>query len=140
MKFYESISELPIYNWNELNTSGDLKWLLKEPKKLNKTDISKLVDVYDSMQKDIFEKFGKTDSYQEYLQELKRYMIWKIDGRLGDPASKIYAKQFEEEEKRKKKIEFHETMALLQKKLGFYVDSKTMTTLDYFTHLHLKHG
>lgn len=140
MKFYESIDDLPIYNWNKINTTGELKYLLIEPKELTDDDKFKLIEVFEFMQKEVFEKFGHKESFKEAIQEDKRYRLWKIEGELGDPASKIYAKTYEEEIKNRKKTTFEESIALLQKKLGFYFTSKTMTTTDYFNHIYLEHG
>ena len=140
MKFYKSIDELPIYYWNQIKETGDLSNLIVNynGEQVTKYQQHQLKQIYEDLNKQFFDKFGKQDSYQEQIQELSQLYIWKIEGVLdNNPAAKIYARAEEKKMQSRETLNFDTTMAIIQRKLGFYVTAKQMTTTDYFTHIYL---
>lgn len=67
VQYYESIEDLPIYNWNKVVETGQLKWLIKKGDKPNKQALR----VWDKLQDEYFEEFGIDPVFRKRLALMK---------------------------------------------------------------------
>lgn len=66
--YYDSIDEMPIYNWNKVIETGDLKWIYKS----GKGRVSKALNkVWVELQDQYFEEFGIDDTFRKRIRLMK---------------------------------------------------------------------
>lgn len=67
-KTYNSINEMPMFNWNEILSTGDLKYIFKECKGRVS---EKIADLWYELQDQYIERFGLDEKFIKKLRLLK---------------------------------------------------------------------
>lgn len=136
---YKSLEELPIYNWDKCVRTGELKYLLLEPNL--KCDVD-LLELFKKFHQDYLDIFGANEESERYLSLLKQKIHHIEQIILGVKFHKNYLKivDFEIEAIEKKKgdtQDLFDICAILSKFMGFQLDVKKVTVIDYYKYINL---
>ena len=74
-RYYQDLEELPIYNWWKIHEKKDLKYLIKDGKKLT----HHAAVIFDSLYSEFISIFGVSDNYKRYLEKLIEIEVAQID-------------------------------------------------------------
>jgi hypothetical protein len=137
MTTYKTIDDLPVYHWNKINETGDISYLGGENKKENEKlwqDIQdQFVDTY----------LIKSDNFIEIFLKKKDIAVQEIEMVLsGDRslATFINIAKLELEkmtEVKGKKISFNEQVALIEKFMGFQINTKITSVSQFYSYVNL---
>ena len=139
MKRYESIEDLPIWNWWKIAETGQLGYLYKDEKEYNKHDNS-LVELWSKIQDEYLEEFGITDDFKEMLTLKKRWITQKANFLIT--GERFLLNEIEEIEIDLKEIENtnitvkkDDTVIMLEEKLGRELEPKKMSVKKYYSYI-----
>ena len=135
-KYYKSIDEMPIYNWNKC-LDGDFKYVHIELKEevINETMFN---DVYD----DFLKQRGLDKTLNNIFKVMKKKALLECDYLISHDRFLLTLIEVEErklEQLRKpstnNEMSFEKTLVYLSKWLGFGVNPRETTTKQYFAYL-----
>ncbi len=135
--------DLPIYNWYELNKTGDLKNLLKDPAD-NLTD--GVIIAYYTIKDEYFELFGVPAEYEKHLNSMKYYglMMAKYLESGGERSMLTHiqiAKLNLEHSKDEAPFDYSKMWAQVISRMATVPDIKKMSTFDFMSvYQSLQHG
>lgn len=149
MKYFESLDDLPIYNFWKIRETGDLVYLFQECKSDEAEAASKrrvwrsvLVDLWRKMDAEFIENFAMTDEFFNRLLIEKKiinlqleYMISKssvVRARLKGEQQKLELNYHNEESK---PVKLHEFIAGIEKYIGFQIDEKKISTNKVYSYV-----
>lgn len=149
MKYFESLDDLPIYNFWKIRETGDLVYLFQEWKSDEVEAASKrrvwrsvLVDLWRKMDAEFIENFAMTDEFFNRLLIEKKiinlqleYMISKssvVRARLKGEQQKLELNYHNEESK---PVKLHEFIAGIEKYIGFQIDEKKISTNKVYSYV-----
>lgn len=143
-KAYNSIDNLPIFNWNKVR-DGELGYLYESENegKISKKEILKLRDLWEVLFNDYFVRFGKNDYFKEYLSKRVSIAKMQVDCILNNKPSLstfIEIAQLELDEMRSEPPDFMSTIVTLEKHLGFSIDVYTCSVTKYHAYLNNING
>lgn len=81
---YKSIDEMPIYNWQKVQETNDLTWLLKVKSDTTKGQLSILETYLKRMTDEYIDHFGISDQYRLILKLKGELRCLEIDYILSD--------------------------------------------------------
>jgi len=140
-KIYDSIEELPIWNWMQIQKTADLSYMykLKDYRKmpLPKANMEELWMV---LYNEYIKEFGLNEQYEKYLQRKKKIAIMKCDHIITDDnihktLIKIEEVKLADMMDKRQLSKFIDVMAILEKFLGFQMDPKQISVLKYYSYL-----
>jgi hypothetical protein len=149
MKYFESLDDLPIYNFWKVRETGDLVYLFQDWKSDEAEAASKrrvwrsvLVDLWRKMDAEFIENFAMTDEFFNRLLIEKKiinlqleYMISKssvVRARLKGEQQKLELNYHNEESK---PVKLHEFIAGIEKYIGFQIDEKKISTNKVYSYV-----
>lgn len=139
---YETIEEMPIYNWFQIHSTSNLKHILKVKKDITATDLIILEGTFAKLYDEFLDKFGVNETLQKILELKRDIRVLELDMFLNDDFSRetfIDIKKLELESLTKEKTEtnYNEVKSYVEKFMGFRLDSKIVTVSEYYTYLEL---
>lgn len=132
-KYYQSIDELPMWNWVRVYEQKDYRYLLKKGKK-----VDRFADVaYLKMQDELVDQHGVGDLFLKILRMKIKISLMQADQVLsGDRTSEIKVKILEDKIKEMevgfKDVNIFQTVISLEKVMGFKMDLKTLTVGEFY--------
>lgn len=139
---YDRLDEMPILNWDRLSKESDLSYLLK-PGVTEKVPDSFLISIYKVLQDEYTDLYVLTDEFKDDMMLQKEAAELRIDAIVsGDMTLLNIANAIEgdpEEEKinNNKDVTLEETLVVLEKYMGFYMDPKIVTVAKYFSYIEM---
>lgn len=89
-KLYDSVRKIPLYNWEQLETTGDLSWLIKKKGVLYKPLIADFEKAYFKLHDEYLEIVGGN----QRMEKLWNLMVARIEARekvgKGDKSQKNF--------------------------------------------------
>lgn len=79
LEFYNSIDEMPIHNWLQIQETNDLVWVMKEPKDVKRSELNQLEEALQTMTDQYIDTFGISDSYRKILKLKGELRCLEID-------------------------------------------------------------
>lgn len=140
MKHYDSIDNLPLYNWRKINETNDLRWMFASGKgQVNR----RIAEAWQTIYDEYIDEFGINDKYLQIL-ELKREIV-KLTAELaltGDRSIETFIDiaKWELTELLKnedKGQSFGTVKAYVEKYMGFHLDERIVSVRDYYNYLKL---
>ena len=151
LNHFNTIHELPIYNWFNLRSEEDLTYLLKDSSKhgsKEEIDLNELKSVYLDMITEFFAEFGQTkelksevkliskivDSNILFITTGDRFLLNNIkvmEGRL----QKLKLDNVDKSLNVDAKKELKKDIARVGTSIGKFVNVKTVTVLQFYTQL-----
>jgi len=136
VKRYNSIDSLPLYNWIKC-VNGSLKYVrrdLKGNEKENETDKETFSVIYD----EYLQLFGLGKLYEKWLKIMKRKAILECDFVITKDKFKLTEIGVEEAkiksmlDNKGEGTSIERSLIYLSKWLGYRINIKEITTLEYF--------
>lgn len=139
---YESIDELPIWNWNMVNEKGDYTYVKKNRvnAQVTKEEYANLKIQWEKLFAEYIDRFKFSPTFLTILEKKKEVMQWqKQYAETGDKSVFTFIKFAERElselEKEKTGSDFLETKSILQQFLGYRIDPKLTSVAEFYTDL-----
>jgi hypothetical protein len=133
--FYESIEEIPLYNWAKIN-EGNLKFiLLKIDTEVNELQLS---EAWEKLYDDYIVKRGLSKHYQKLLTLMKQKTVLECDYIITGELFKLTEIEIQEEKLREMiqkdavDISIEKTLIYLSKWIGYRLDWKVITLNEYY--------
>lgn len=133
--FYESIDEIPLYNWAKIN-DGNLKFILISMDS-DVTDLE-LSDAWEKLYDDYIEKRGLSKHYKKLLSLMKQKVILQCDYIITGELFKLTELEIQEQklnemiQKDAIDISIEKTLIYLSKWIGYRLDWKVITLNEYY--------
>lgn len=130
---YQGIEDMPIWNWNQILQTGDLKYLfIKNSGRVSK----KIGDHWDNIQDQYIAEFGLDENYQKELKLLKKkaslnYEFIYTGDRFINTKLKIVEADLLSLKQDGKGIKFHDLKDRLEKYKGYRIDPKITTVIEW---------
>lgn len=137
---YNSINDLPVYNWWKLNETGDLIWLLREPCKPTSIQMGILSEKYSRIMQEFYSVYGISDEYRNILNKQREIALLKctyiITGdRINETLIDIAKFELSEMVKQETDITFYDIKAIVEKQMGFRIDARSCTVAEYYSYI-----
>lgn len=147
MKYFRTIEDLPIWNFEKVSETGDIRYILKLEDYFELPeegfDPDTLVDVFIKVSDDLFDNFGVDDKAITKMIEEKDLLILKLRWLSGERTMKaifnIKNKIVEERESQKgpTKQSFNERIVMLESYFKKDFDVYKMSVSKFYTYLNL---
>ena len=143
LKVYKSPSDLPFWNWIKINETSDTKYIYIVDDYSKVTETIDSFNAFDKLYEKFFNEFVMNKEYEAYIQAKKRLMLKIADAYSSEDMSQItFAEIAELEFNAKYETEgesknFNFLIAILEKEIGFKINTKEMTLSEFYTHINL---
>ena len=136
MKIYNSIEEMPVYNWFKCIDLKDYSYCAIDK---NDIDLEKCKEAFSNLYNEFLDTFGINESLKQVIELQNEITILKIDKVLTENNSLqtfIELKQIELNELLTVKSEKTKTYKVeIEKFLGFRLNEKEVTVKEYYEYL-----
>lgn len=135
---YNSLHDLPMWNWWQLKQTGDLKFLMKDGCKLSIQELKELVVKFEQ---EYLTLFGAGEQEQIIMSLLKRKIKHQADFLLGKKYTINYIKSIDfqlatlGQDSGEKKQTLEDINTILTKFMGVRVDPKIESVVQYKSYL-----
>lgn len=132
-KIWDSIEEMPVYNWVKILETGDLKYLYKEEEgKVTK----RLQDIWLDLQQQYIDEFDFDEKFKARMRIVADIATYNCEFVLtGDRMLKNYIlmsqKDLENLDK-EKAHSFYEVLDYVEKYKGYQIDPKKITVIRWY--------
>lgn len=141
-KVFRDIDEMPIYNWNKIHETGDLKYLIKDGFKAESYEIRFLLKRWKKLYEQHVNRFGFSDDFLSILELEKNIALLKIEkAERGDENIQTFIEIDEIKLQKKKselsnvKSDFFDIKAVVESSLGFHIDTKKCTVVEFYSYV-----
>jgi len=139
---YKDIDEMPIYNWNKIHETGDLRYLLHDKCKVELYENRFLLKRWKKLYEQFVSRFGFSDEFLSILELEKNIALLKIEkAERGDENIQTFI-EIDEIKLQKKRAElgnvksdFFDIKAGVESNLGFHIDPKKCTVVEFYSYL-----
>ena len=138
--YFDSIEDLPIWNWWKIADSGNLIYMQKLDY-YDKEDYSiKAFELWNKVQNEYLEEFGITDEFRQVLSLKKKWIKAKTDYLLTGERFKlteidIIDAQIKDTTANKIDVDKEDTLIVLEQKLNRELDPKKVSVKKYFKYI-----
>ena len=149
MNYYNSIHDLPIFNFDKVVTTNSLEWLFKKPvnpEKIKAVKLHKLQKAWLNVEKEMFNEFGCDEDYKQYIRLSLEAMVLRIKAHRESNATHITFAEIKEFQAKGLVSEstgskLYENVAHLNR-LGYTVKVKKTTVAEFYSIINVanKHG
>lgn len=144
---FKTIEDLPVYNWDKISRTGDLKFLLRNSFKdeLKAHEVERLSEIWDDLQQQYLDEFGLPMGYKINLRKRRKIAKlmakWAItgDNRHYTMAGYLIKQMQVTASQRHKGQKLHELAILVSNAnpgIG-RINTKEWSVLDFYTALRL---
>ena len=136
--YYNSIDDLPIWNWWKIAETGNLIYLHKDSD-YTKTDYS-LVSLWNSLQNEYLDTFGITDEFEQILKLKKKWIIKKSDYLLTGERFKLneismIETDIQDAMNTKITVDKDDTIVMLETKLSRELNPHKISVKKYYNYI-----
>jgi hypothetical protein len=136
--YFNSIDELPIWNWWKIAETGNLIYLHRE-NDYTKEDYS-LVSLWNELQNEYLDVFGITEEFRQMLHLKKKWINAKADYLVTGERFKlteldIIESDMENVMESKVVVNKDDTIITLERKLGRELDPKKISVKKYYNYI-----
>ena len=136
--YFNSIEDLPIWNWWKIAETGNLIYLHKDSN-YSKVDYS-LIDLWNNLQDEYLDEFGITTEFREMLTLKKRWINVKSNFLITGERfllNEIEEIEIDLKDNANTKVghKKDETVIMLEQKLNFPLDPKKMSVKKYYNYI-----
>jgi hypothetical protein len=137
-EYFNSIEELPIWNWWKISETGNLIYLHKD-NNYEKEDYN-LVELWNELQDEYLNEFGITEEFRQVLSLKKKWINRKSEFLItGDRFIlndiDIIESDIKETMTSKVTVNKDDTVIMLEEKLSFPLDPKKMSVKKYYSYI-----
>lgn len=144
--FYESIDDLPVYNWFKIHETSDLSFLLVKKKKFVKMNQHTVVKkIWTQIYDEYFQKFGFSDNFLSILQKETEISLLIIEKTIsGDESINTLIKIIQIEIEKLKgsgsknaPIDFFKLKSDMEERLKFRINMKECSVTEFYSYISL---
>lgn len=137
---YNSIEDLPIYNWRKINQLNDLTYLLKVRRAVSGKEVEQLQKIWQNIFDEFIDTFGVPEYMKEVLTLRRDIECMKVEMYIERDRTLSAIIQVKEDELKaligNDKIDnVNETTAHIEKYLGFQIDENKVSVKKYYTYV-----
>ena len=135
-RYYQSIEELPIWNWWKIHELKDFKYLLKKKGKVTKhAEV-----IFDALYSDFIRIFGVGESYKKYLEKLVEIELAEIQMVLTKDYSietfiDIMKVELDEIKMANEGGTYMDTAIVVEKNMGFKLNLREISVFEYYSYI-----
>lgn len=137
---YNSIDELPIYNWFKVNETNDYGWLLKKKLRLNDKQRLLLSEAWDKILSEFIDTFGIPEKMKDVLELKREIFVLKCQMTLGGDLliknfiniAEFKLKQILKEDKAQST---GSAKVYVEKYLGFKLNERETTVKEFYEYI-----
>ena len=147
MDIYSSLSDIPIYNYHLVSSTGLLKHLIIDgsdiPKGVNNGKvIDQLNKAWDDIGDEFIEMQLQDPDYISDLKEEAEHYLLKVQNIINKTAlNTIFYNdsktRFEDKKEDVKPFDFYKSLSYLSKFMGYRIDPKETKAIEYFNNIKL---
>lgn len=131
-KVWESIEDMPIYNWMKILETGDLKWLFKEKGRVS----VKAEDHWLTLQQEYMDEFDLDEGYKQQLRLMEKLKNLNCEFVITRDRSLLNIIKITETDIAdlgpKAAIGFYQILDHVEKYKGFAIDPKTTSVMKWY--------
>ncbi len=144
--FYESIDDLPIYNWFKIHETSDLSFLLIKKKKFVKmTQQLSAKKMWTQIYDEYIQKFGFSDNFLSILQKETEISLLIIEKAMtNDQSINTLIKIIEIEIEKLKgpvsknaPVDFFKLKSAMEEQLKFRINMKECSVTEFYSYISL---
>ena len=99
-KIYRNIDTLPVWYWDKIQQTGDVRWLVQTDDIEQIKETEQLYEIYDKIYTEYYDYFGISSDLKEYLNAQRSITLMELDIAVNNTKSKLSLLE-------RKKIEFN---------------------------------
>lgn len=134
---------MPIFNWWQVNSAGDLSFVLVErpKKKLNKKQLIALDKYWKIIFDNYISVFGFSEDFIRQLEKKKQIAMLKLQMIISDDLSiqtdidLAYIELLQLVDQTSGQSDFYETKTSMERNLGFILDPKKITVREFYSYI-----
>ena len=134
---------MPIFNWWQVNSAGDLSFVLVErpKKKLNKKQLIALDKYWKIIFDNYISVFGFSEDFIRQLEKKKQIAMLKLQMIISDDLSiqtdidLAYIELLQLIDQTSGQSDFYETKTSMERNLGFILDPKKITVREFYSYI-----
>jgi hypothetical protein len=138
--YYVSIDTLPLYNWVKVTEEGDLRYVCKD---IDKAVPELCEEAWATVYDDYINQYGLSKLYKRLLEVKRKKAILECDFVITKDRFKLTLIGIEERKieqmlnNKGEGVSINKALVYLSKWLGYRLDPREVTTLEYFNILDL---
>ena len=137
-RVYDNIDNLPIWNFNKVKETQDLKYLFISKSILNRFYNKKLLKIWENILNQFFKEFGISEEYLNELNEERKILIMICDRWIeGDRSIETFIDKKKYElslkNKNKKELKMGIQLSILSKYQTYRIDEKETTVKVFYS-------
>ena len=138
---------MPIWNFNEIQRTGDLRYLIildtyNELPIINNLFLNKLQSKWDALEIEYLDRVGVEEDYKRFVLDQKEVLISALEcviesDDFKDTLHEILENRFKDKYKKSEEtvVTFEDNLAYLEGYYGFQIDLNNTSCIKYFTYL-----
>lgn len=135
-RYYQSVEDLPVWNWWKIHETKDLKYLLKQDKKVT----VHANGIFDKIYSEFISIFGVGENYKRYLEKLIEIDIAETDKILNNDPSldtfiDIMKIELDEIKSSTEGGSYMDTAITVEKNMGFKLNTKEISVFEYYSYI-----
>lgn len=141
-KYYDSIEDLPIWNWNKCHEKNDYTFLKinRVNSQVTKEEFKKLREIWEKVFEEYINEFGFSKNFLAIMEKKKQIAFYQLDFiKTSDKSIRTLIEIAENELLDLigdgAKASFWKSKATIEKLLGFQLDAKTVTVVEFYSHI-----
>lgn len=130
--YYDSIDTMPIYNWNKIVETGDLKWLFVDGGRVS----LKSVQVWYDLQDQYFKEFGVDEGFKRQLRLMKEVVL--LNDQYIQSGDRFVLNLIDIAEadlkglKKENNVRFYDLLDKVMTVKKMYIDPKKYTVIQWY--------
>jgi anion-transporting ArsA/GET3 family ATPase len=141
MTYYDSIDEMPVYNWFKCIEDKRYQFCMKNVKHFKNSMLNKARTAFSKIYAEYVDTFGVSEALQEIIYLENEIMCLRIDLAITQDRfleTLIEIKQIELSEKLKEKpAKTNFAKVAIEKYLGFRLNDREVTVREYYEYLNV---
>jgi hypothetical protein len=138
-KHFDSIENLPIYNWWKVHQSGDLGYLLIFKRAITLPEAEELKKVWTAIYNEYIAKFGFGEVFMQIHEKKRKIAKLKLDKIVNDKKYlqtiiDVEEVQIEDLKKQVGKGDFYQNKAYLERALNMRIDPRVTSVIEYYSY------
>ena len=138
-KKFDSIDNLPMYNWKQIHDTNELKWLFVDKVKCENTQ--ELETIWAAIYDEYLREFGLSNEYKDILKAKRKIAELQADYIVKEDRILLNYINIEQNalesmyDTTKKGSSFRDSLVHLEKMQGIKINTKEITVADYYNYL-----
>ncbi len=140
LECFNSLEEMPVWNWFQIQKTNDLKYMLVKTRKVSEREVLQLQQALKKISNEYIDTFGISDEYRRILELNRDIKVLEIDFILTKDRSKLTMIELKKAELKAtvnggSKMSIEKIKMQVDKYMHYNVDLKTVSVKQFYTYL-----